>query len=352
MANSVSDRFAAGLTRLVIILSALVLAAIAGHLGWTSWLFLSSGAKDGNVARIAITLGYVALLAAFVLPGLRRRILAATARPGARGPVIVLATIVLFFPILIPLVAVAPNGWPLAGTIGFAVAYAAVFIFPGYAYRPWHAPRSKGGVPVKGPSWVIRSPVLRRLGILWVVVFLGGLGLTIAGMLFIRAAPSPGWLRTVWLTLPLTTLVLAAPLLAIIRSMTWTGGTGGLDSPTGQRVMLIASGLLVCGLIAWQVQTKAFVWGWNRLTEAPIRAQAFTVLEAKPRSGLKGCGARIIARAQDRPEEKIDLCNYSRDFVASLKPGDTIATLARESRFGMSEIRLGRWPGPGGRPSP
>ena len=327
------------ITRLATILSALSLALLGLRFAFKAVAGLSDPTGFTTFAAIAAPV-YLVCASVFAVPTLRRAILRQTSRSGTRGLIAFLATLVLFL-ILFPAVMLIGSRTGLALCLGFALLYTLAFILPGLAYRPYRQTAAPPDQPlVEHPVRPKDIARYRPLALIALPLFFLGMIQAIAGMLFIAATPSPEWRAAGWFWLPLTTALLFLPILPAILIRRYSGGSGGIDSPLGQRIVLLLGGLGVSILFAWQFQTKTLVWGWNKITGAAVGMQTFVVAKAEPRSGLRGCHARIIAFAKDRPEATFDLCNYPRTFVETLSPGDVLSATARTSYFGLSEIGL------------
>ena len=327
------------ITRLATILSAVSLILLGLRFALKAVAGLSDPTGFTTFAAITASV-YLVCAGVFAMPTLRRVILRQTSRSGTRGLIVFLATLVLFL-ILFPVVILIRSRTGLALCLGFALLYTLAFILPGLAYRPYRQAATPPDQPLV--EHLVRPKNIARyraLALIALPLFFLGMIQAIGGMLFIAAMPSPEWRAAGSFWLPLTTAVLFLPILPTILIRRCSGGSGGFDSPLGQRIVLLLGILGVSILFAWQFQTKTLVWGWNKITGAAVEMQTFVVAKAEPSSGLRGCHARIVAFAKDRPEAAFDLCNYPRAFVETLAPGDILTATARKSYFGLSEIGL------------
>lgn len=317
-------------------------------------------AMHGNASSAALTflIATVCALTAllFWLPSARRRILAATASRDGRGLVTLCCAVALTAILIAAAVAtrvpasviygVIPKGLILPAAASFAVLFTVVFILPGLAYRPYH-PRLPAAPAVAGPpskiDWDVRrlrSPALRLAVRALVLGYLALLALAFYAWQFAAVIPDAdilGWNRR-WVSV--TIAVATLPFAMLVAKARLSGGAVDRASHLRAKVPVILGLLLFNGLLAVMLPERVLPLVTNALSNRPESARSYLITEAKARSGLRGCGARIVVHVAGPDSRTYGLCRMPADLSSRAEPGDTLLLFGRDGRFGMTYSRV------------
>ena len=312
----------------------------------------------GNMASALIvgSLAFACFVAAltFLMPGRLRRVVRAGEQPRLR-PLVRLGAICVLFVLLIGaavtdraagerILGLVPHTalWPVA--LAFAILFTLAFILPGLAYRtdpvePSPVPSvPRAPRPLPKLAWSVkdlRSPALRRVlqAAFWAYIAL--VGFAFYAWAFTSVLPDPSIIEAnrkyIIVTILLSTLVMGLP---IVRARL---SDGARDRLTHFRVKVpIFLGLLMFnGLAAVNLPERALPIAANWVLGHREESREVLVVEAKPRSGQRGCGAKIVVLLTPETGRRYDLCHMPKSIAEAAHPGDTLLLQGQSAGYGL-----------------
>jgi len=341
-------------TALAALMAGAALFAIAARGIWAS----VSHALTGNAGN-ALLVGLIAVACflaalAFLVPGWFRRIIRTGEQRRYRMPVTFGASVVLLVIAFGAAVTDRASGDQISGlvphkallpaTLAFAALFCLAFIVPGLAYRM--NPDGKASLPdaSRAPrpapklAWSVDnlgSPGLRRAVQASGLVYVALAGLAFYAWAFASVLPDPAIVeanrRFISLSILLPTLVIGLPL--------WrapiTGGAGGrLDHFKAKGPALLGL-LMFNGLMAVNLPERALPILASWVMPGHVDSRAVTVVAAKPRSGQRGCGAKIVILLNPATGRQYDLCHMPHDVARKARPGDGLILHGTSAGFGL-----------------
>ena len=307
-------------------------------------------------ALIVGSLAFACFVAAltFLMPGRLRRVVRAGEQPRLR-PLVRLGAICVLFVLLIGaavtdraagerILGLVPHAalWPVA--LAFALLFTLAFILPGLAYRTDPAVTSpvpsvpRAPRPLPKLAWSVkdlRSPALRRVlqAAFWAYIAL--VGFAFYAWAFTSVLPDPSIIEAnrkyIIVTILLSTLVMGLP---IVRARL---SDGARDRLTHFRVKVpIFLGLLMFnGLAAVNLPERALPIAANWVLGDREESREVLVVEAKPRSGQRGCGAKIVVLLTPETGRRYDLCHMPKPIAEAARPGDKLLLHGQSSGYGL-----------------
>lgn len=137
--------------------------------------------------------------------------------------------------------------------------------------------------------------------------------------------------RYLALSIALPTLAIAIPLWRIPI----TGTAQGREAHFRAKAPVILGLLLFNGLMAIGLRERALPIVANAVLGAREESRAVTVVEARPRSGLRGCGAKIVVLLDPGTGRHYDLCRMPKELAEKARPGDRLILHGRTAGYGL-----------------
>lgn len=362
-AVNVVRSFSLAVTAVAAVMAGAGLFAIAARAMHAAVIHLATG----NAAS-AVIVGVIALccfLAAliFLMPSLLRRLIQAGEEPRHR-PAIRLGAIVVLFTLLIAakvtdraaadrILGLVPHAalWP--ATLGVALLFTLAFILPGFAYSTGAAGASDPSRVPDTPrtesklAWSVnnlRSPFLRRAVQALGIGYLALIVLAFYAWAFASVLPDPAILaanrKYLMVTILLPTLAMALP----IWRAAITGDAKGTRTHLNVKAPIILGLLLFNGLMAVSLPERALPIVANLALGAHDERREVVVVEAKPRSGQRGCGAKIVVLLDRGTGREYDLCHMPRALAEKARPGDRLVLHGLSAGYGLVLERATHFP--------
>lgn len=306
---------------------------------------------DPSRALIVGTMALVAFLTCllFLMPSMLRQFVELGARPDLRGPIrfgasLVLLTLMVGYAVLLMrpealLFGVLPRGALFPMTLIFAMLFCLVFIYPGLAYPKGvqvPPPRPKPQI-VHGPPQL--PPVLRgAFRTLIIANVLLGLFSAYA-FLFGRVIPDPTIVEANREYLLLNAFLVSLPLGLHFAARPITQGRTLIDHLRAKGPLLL-SVIAVNGLVCLALPERGLPILANALCDAKPEARSYRVISARPMSGLKFCGAKVVIELDPETGRRFDLCHMPVNIAERAKPGDTLYFSGKSAGFGLMPERV------------
>lgn len=350
MSRSISQT----VTVMAALLAGAGLFAIAARGMHAAAIHVATGNTGSAMSVGIIASGSFLAALAFLMPSLRRRVIQAGGESGNR-PAIRLGAIVVLFTLLIAamvtdraagdrILGLVPHAalWPV--TLGVALLFTLAFIFPGFAFRNGAAPasgRSRASeTPRPSPKLVwtvhqLRSPVVRRAVQALAIAYFGLIGLAFYAWAIASVLPDPAILEAnrkyLWMTILVPTLAMAIP----IWRAAITGDMQDRATHLKLKAPIILGALLFNVLMAISLPERALPIVANIALGAQEESREVIVLEAKPRSGQRGCGAKIVVLLDRETKRDYDLCHMPRHLAEMAVPGDRLVLHGLSAGYGL-----------------
>lgn len=338
------------ITLLIASVSAVTGLALFG-IAWAGVQAAILHVRNGDPSE-ALIVGAMALAAfltclMFVMSGMLRQFIELGARPALRGPIRFGASLVLLVLLLAYAVVQKGTGALLFGflprdalfpmTLIFAVLFCVVFIYPGLAYPKGvkEPPRVVAPRPriVNEPAQL--PPVLRvALLIASIATILLGLFATYA-FLFGRVIPDPDIIEANRKYLPLSAFLASLPFGLHIATRPITDGRTLIDHLRAKGPLLLTF-VGINGLICVALPERGLPILANAVLDAKPETQSYRVISAKPRSGIRFCGAKVEIELDPATGRRFDLCHMPVEIAKRAKPGDALYFHGRSAGFGMT----------------
>ena len=343
--------FARFITTATALMAGLALFAIAasGVRAVTSHLWYGNFRSALIVGTIAALCFAASLM--FLMPGQRRRIIAAGEAPNYR-PVVRLAASLVMFAVLIAAAVLergagdktfglVPRGLIFPASLAFAMLLLVTFIYPGLAYRLSDRPRTEPRPePRPAPEMALqainlRSPVLRLglrlLGIGYLVL----VALAFYFWLFAKVIPHPAIIEANRSYFALSLLLLSLPIaIPVLRTPITGDGTAWTDHLRAKWAAMLGL-VMFNSLIVLVLPERGLPILANAALGASLETRPYTVVSSKPKSGLKGCGAKMVILLNPETGRTYGLCGMSKAIAERAAPGDTLHVLGKTSGYGL-----------------
>ena len=306
---------------------------------------------DPSRALIVGTMALVAFLTCllFLMPSMLRQFVERGARPDLLGPIrfgasLVLLTLLLGYAVLLMrpealLFGVLPRGGLFSMTLIFAMLFCLVFIYPGLAY-----PKGIQAPPPRPKPQIVHAPpqlppVLRgAFRTLIIANVLLGLFSAYA-FLFGRVIPDPTIVEANREYLLLSAFLASLPLGLHIATRPITQGRTLIDHLRAKGPLLL-SVIAVNGLVCLALPERGLPILANALGDAKPEARSYRVISARPMSGLKFCGAKVVIELDPETGRRFDLCHMPVNIAERAKPGDTLYFSGKSAGFGLTPERV------------
>lgn len=283
----------------------------------------------------------------FVMSGMLRQFVELSARPHLRGPIRFGASLVLLTLLLGSAVAqkrpeallfgFLPRDALFPMTLIFAVLFCVVFIYPGLAYPKGVKAPPRVVVPrpqiVNGPAYL--PPVLRgALRIVSFATLLLGLFAAYAFLLG-RVIPDPEIIEANRKYLPLSALLASLPLCLLIATQPITNGRTLIDHLRAKGPLVLVF-VVINGLICIALPERGLPILANAVLDAKPETRSYRVVSAKPRSGLRFCGAKVVIELDPATGRRFDLCHMPVEIAKRAMPGDELYFHGKSAGFGLT----------------
>jgi hypothetical protein len=336
------------ITTVVAIVTGAALFATACRGIWALSVHIQRGDTSSalSVGLLSIAAFVVSLL--FLMPSALRHIIELGGKPGYRGPITFGASLVLFAVLLASAGAERQPGNLVFGiltrasfaalVLTYSVLFLIVFIYPGYAYPARQ--RDEPTVPAPKPRIVqgldhIKSPWLRGAIRITGIGYLMLLGFAFYAHQFAHVIPEPAIVEANRRYLILTCLLTLLPLGALLAAHPISDGSTLTDHFRAKVFPLLGIGL-IHGLACIVLPERGLPIVANALLEAKLEIQSFQVTSAKPKSGLRGCGAKMVILLNPETGRNYDLCRVPVKIAERAKSGDLLDVLGKSSGFGLT----------------
>lgn len=342
-------RFLSIITTVVATITGLALIATAG----TGLLALIVHSQRGDTSS-ALAVGLFSIAAflvslVFLLPSALRRMIELSGKPGYRGPITFATSLVLLAVLLASAVSVRASGNLVFGTIprgtfyGIMLMYFALFlllfVYPGFGFPARrqreappvhdHKPRVVQGFDhIKSP-WLRRAITVTIVGhlVIWVFAFYA--------LLFANVVPKPVIVETNRSYLVWTIILSIVPLSVLIAAQPIIGGQTLMDHVRVKRLMLLGLGA-ANGAACIALPERGLPIIANAVLEAKLETQSYQVISAKAKSGLRGCGAKVVVLLNPETGRSYDLCRVPVNIAERAKSGDMLDVIGTSAGFGMT----------------
>jgi hypothetical protein len=290
---------------------------------------------------------------AFLMPGVLRRMIELGGKPGYRGPISFGASLVLFAVLLASAGAerqpgnlvfgILARGSFAALVLAFSALFLVLFIYPGFAYP---ARRKGDAPPVQAPSLQvvkgldhIKTPWMR--GVIRVAAFgyLALWGFAFYVFQFANVIPEPAIVEANRRYLVLTTLLSLLPMGAFLAAAPISNGKTFMDHVRAKWFLFLGFGL-INGFAVMDVMERGLPIVANAVLGAKLEIRSYKVISAKPKSGLRGCGAKVVILLNPETDRSYDLCRMPQEIAERARSGDMLDVLGKSAGFGMTIERL------------
>jgi hypothetical protein len=341
------------ITTTVAIITGAALFATACRGIWALSVHIQRGDTSSALSVGLLSLAAFLVSLAFLMPSVLRRMIELGGKPGYRGPISFGASLVLLAVLLACAGAERQPGNLMFGiltrasfaalVLTYSVLFLIVFIYPGYAYPA----RQRGdALPVQAPRPRIvngldhiKTPWLRGVIRVAALGYLALWGFAFYAFQFAQVIPEPVIVEANRRYLVWTVLLSLLPLGAFLAAAPISDGKTFMDHVRAKWFLLLGIGLFN-GFAFIDLPERGLPILANALFEAKLEVQSYQVISAKPKSGLRGCGARVVILLNPETGRSYGLCRVPIKIAERAKSGDMLDVLGRSAGFGLTIERF------------
>lgn len=341
------------ITKAVALITGLVLFGIACRGIWALSVHIQRGDASSALSVGVLSLAAFLVSLLFLMPSTLRHIIELDGKPGYRGPISFGASLVLFAVLLASagverqsgnlVLGLLPRSSFYAIVLTYCSLFLIVFIYPGFAYP---ARRQRGAPPVPDPKPRIvqgldhiKSPWLRGVIRVAALGYLALWGFAFYVFLSANVIPEPAIVEANRRYLVLTTLLSLLPVGAFLAAAPISDGKTLPDHVRAKWFLFLGFGLIT-GFAVMDVTERGLPIVANAVLESKLEIRSYKVISAKPKSGLRGCGAKIVILLNPETGRSYDLCRVPIKIAERAKGGDMLDILGRSAGFGMTIERF------------
>lgn len=341
-------RFLSFITTAVASIAGIALFGIACRGVWALSVHIQRGDTPSTLLVGLLSLAAFLVSLVFLMPSAVRHMIELGGKPGYHGPVSFGASLVLFAVLLACAEAGRQPGNLVFGILSrasfaalvavFSVLFLVLFIYPGFAYPA--RKRDEPTVPAPKARLVegldhIKSPWLRGAIRITGTGYLVLLGFAFYAHQFAQVIPEPAIVEANRRYLVLTCFLTLLPWGALLAAHPISYGSTLTDHVRAKWFLLLSIGL-VHGLACIALPERGLPIVANALLEAKLEIQSYQVISSKPKSGLRGCGAKVVILLNPEPGRNYDLCRVPVTIAERTKSGDMLDVIGKSAGFGMT----------------